>query len=277
MDIPFSSVGIVGVGLIGGSLGLAIKEVEPAVQIVGIGRDKTRLLLAQKMGAADSFGVGLESLRDCDLVILATPVGQIIETLKIIGGFLKPGAIVTDVGSTKRLICSTAWSCLPAGVEFIGGHPVAGREVAGVENSLAGLFEDAPYVLCPRPDAPSQSLRKLESLVANLRARVCIMTPDEHDQAIAWVSHLPQLLSTTLANVVGMRRTDISGSGLRDMLRLAASPYSIWQGVFDTNRDNIGLALEDFIKRLDQVRNLLRSGSLSHEFDRANQIQKKNR
>jgi prephenate dehydrogenase len=263
----------VGVGLIGGSLGLAIKELDPSVHIVGIGRNKARLALASRMGAIDSSDTGFEALGDCDLIFLATPVPRIIDELKLIGRFLKPSAIVTDVGSTKRQICSAAWSRLPAGVEFIGGHPVAGREVAGVENSLVSLFAGAPYVLCPRPGAPLPGLPKLELLLGGLHARVCLMTPEEHDRAIAWVSHLPQLLSTTLANVVGNQRTDISGSGLRDMLRLAASPYSIWQGIFDTNSDNIELALEDFAAHLEQIRAQLRDDTMSEEFDNAIRVQ----
>jgi prephenate dehydrogenase len=277
MDLPFNRVGIVGVGLIGGSLGLAIKEVAPAVRIIGVGRNKTKLGLALKMGAIDDSGFGFDGLRDCDLIFLAMPVDQIIDALKLIGEFLKPGAIVSDVGSTKRLICSAAWNNMPAGVEFIGGHPVAGREVAGVGNSLSSLFAGAPYVLCPRPGFPSPGLPKLDALLGSLRARVCIMTPEEHDHAIAWVSHLPQLLSTTLANAVIGRRIDISGKGLRDMLRLAASPYSVWHGIIETNRDNIERALEDFAGHLEQIRGQLRSGSLSGEFDRANQIQAKTR
>jgi len=275
MDLPFNRVGIVGVGLIGGSLGLAIKKSDPSVHVVGIGRSKARLALAERMGAIDSSGTGFEGLGDCDLVFLAMPVPQIIDALKLIGRFLKPGTVVTDVGSTKREITSAAWSSLPAGVEFIGGHPVAGREVAGVENSLASLFEGAPYVICPRPETTSPALPKLEPLLRRLRARTCLMTPDEHDRAIAWVSHLPQLLSTTLANVVGDKRTDISGGGLRDMLRLAASPYSIWQGIVDTNRDNIEQALESFAAHLQRIRCQLKDDVLSKEFDRANRSQAK--
>jgi len=159
MDRPFNTIGIVGVGLIGGSLGLALKRIDSAVRIHGIGRDVENLKIAQHMGAVDSYAVGPDkSLNNCDLVILATPVEQIRASLQTLGDRLSSGTLVTDVGSTKRSICEQAWNCLPSSVEFIGGHPVAGREVSGVENSLANLFEHAPYVLCPRPGcAPTRA------------------------------------------------------------------------------------------------------------------------
>ncbi len=274
MTSPFSKVGIVGVGLIGGSIGLALKKAKPTVQILGVGRERARLELARANGTIDEFSTELASLRDCDLVILATPVDHILEVLGDLGPCLRPEAVATDVGSTKRMICEAAWRKLPATVEFIGGHPVAGRELAGVENSLPELFQGAPYVLCPSPGRFRQNLEKLMFFVEMLGARVCLMTPEEHDRSIAWVSHLPQLLSTALANAISAQRTDISGSGLRDMLRLAGSPYSIWQGIFATNRDNIDLALGALIQHLEQVRSLLRDGHLSDEFARAGQIRK---
>jgi len=275
MDIPFNKIGIVGVGLIGGSLGLALKKDAPTLRILGIGRMAERLDLARRMGALDEYATDLEALRDCDLVILATPVESILDLLEKIGGHLHHAAVVTDVGSTKRVICERAWRALPASVEFIGGHPVAGREVAGVENSLPGLFRGAPYVLCPRPGVGCLNLGRMQTVVEILGARLFVMTPEEHDSAIAWVSHLPQIISTALANVAGDQRTDISGSGLRDMLRLAGSPYSIWQGIFQTNRDNIDCALEQFIRYLERVRILLRDGSVSAEFGRAVEINRK--
>jgi len=270
MDRPFNTIGIVGVGLIGGSLGLALKRIDSAVRIHGIGRDVENLKIAQHMGAVDSYAVGPDkSLNNCDLVILATPVEQIRASLQTLGDRLSSGTLVTDVGSTKRSICEQAWNCLPSSVEFIGGHPVAGREVSGVENSLANLFEHAPYVLCPRPGCATENLSRIRSLVEQIGAQPFIMEPAEHDQAITWVSHLPQLLSTALANVTGKKGTEIAGSGFRDMIRLAASPYSMWKGIVESNADNIDSALQSFIERLERMRRELRDGRLSEEFERA--------
>ena len=275
MVVPFSKVGIWGVGLIGGSIGLALKREGGAVEIIGIGRSEERLRKACRLGIVDKYACNPDALQGCELVILATPVEQIVEALGSLGGHLRPGTVVTDVGSTKRTICEAAWRSLPETVEFIGGHPVAGREVAGLENSLPGLFENAAYVFCPKPGSFSGNLRRLESFAEILGARPFVMTPEEHDRAIARVSHLPQLLSTALANVAGSERTDISGSGLRDMLRLAGSPYSIWEGIFQSNRDNIDLALVEFIRHLEQVRRLLVQDGLREEFEAADMIHRR--
>jgi prephenate dehydrogenase len=268
----FNRIGIVGVGLIGGSLGLAIKRSLPDTRILGIGRDPARLATAQAIGAVDWIepidGPGIGS---CDLVILATPVEHILAILETIGRQLAPGTLVADVGSTKRLICRKAWDRLPATVEFIGGHPVAGRELTGIEHSLPDLFDRAAYVLCPEAGRAARNLEKMCTLVEHISACPVVMTPDEHDTAIAWVSHLPQLLSTSLANVVGGKGTEISGSGLRDMLRLAGSSYAVWKGIFESNADNVDEALTAFIRQLERVRDGLRDGSISGEFDAAMQ------
>ncbi len=276
METLFDRIGIVGVGLIGGSLGLAIKKAAPRVHVLGIGRDATRLKVARDMGAVDDFAVDdANVLRHCDLVILATPVEHILSTLETLGERLAPGAVVTDAGSTKRRICHLAWNRLPPSVEFIGGHPVAGREVTGVENSLPGLFKNAAYVLCPRPGAVARNLSRLEFFVGLTGARPVVMTAEDHDGAIARVSHLPQLLSTALADAANSWEMRISGSGLRDMLRLAGSSYSIWKGILDSNADNIDLALEDFIRRLQEMQGALRDGRLSSTFDRARECCRK--
>jgi prephenate dehydrogenase len=270
MKMGFDRIGIWGVGLIGGSLGLAVKRALPHVQILGVGRDPKRLDLARKMGAIDDFEpMGGPGLRSCDLVVLATPVEHILEILESIGKDLSPNTLVTDAGSTKRTICQLAWAKLPDSVEFVGGHPVAGREVTGVENSLPDLFSGAPWVLCRRPQASQGNLDRLRAFVERLGARPVTMTPEDHDKSIAWVSHLPQLLSTALANTTDGKGTAIAGSGLRDMLRLAGSSYSVWRGILNTNADNVDSALAEYIEHLEAVRRELKKGSLSVEFDRA--------
>ena len=266
----FERIAIVGVGLIGGSLGLAIKRRLPGCRVLGIGRDPARLAIARKIGAVDATepfdGTGI---RSCDLVILATPVEHILDTLETVGQILAPGAVVTDAGSTKRSICRKAWDRLPDSVEFIGGHPVAGREVTGIEHSLPDLFEGAAYVLCPPASRKSGNLEKMRAFVEAISSCPVVMSPEEHDLAIAWVSHLPQLLSTALANVTRGKGTEISGSGLRDMLRLSGSSYSVWKGIFESNADNIDAALAAFLRHLEKVREDLRGGDLSAEFAEA--------
>jgi prephenate dehydrogenase len=270
MEMPFRNVAVVGVGLIGGSLGLAFRKLFSKVHILGVGRNKERLEVAMRLGAIDDYRAGCDcALNDRDLVILATPVEHILDTLPALGKHLAPGAVVTDVGSTKRSICRKAWESLPEYVEFIGGHPVAGREVLGVENSDAKLFANASYIFCPRPGIKSENVELLHSLALAIGARPSILTPDEHDRAMSYVSHLPQLLSTALAGISISEHVAICGSGFRDMVRLAGSPYSIWESIFATNRDNIDKALEVFIEHLQMMRSALNDTDLADEFSRA--------
>lgn len=270
METEFRKVGIVGVGLIGGSLGLSLKKASPRTHVRGFGRNKARLEIALRMQAIDDYAVREDAgYEDCDLIVFATPVEHIIATLERVAPVLAPGTVISDVGSTKRAICDKAWAKLPAQVEFIGGHPVAGREVTGVENSRADLFVNAPYVLCPRPGQDSPSLAKVLHLIEKIGARPLVMSPREHDLAIAWVSHLPQLVSTTLANAVQNCDPGIAGSGLRDMLRLAGSRYSVWESILATNRDMVDTVLAGFIRELEAVRGKLAAGSLREEFDAA--------
>ncbi len=269
----FERAAIVGVGLIGGSLGLALKKAYPGLHVRGVGRDRGRLEIARNIRAIDEWATAIEEgVGDRDLVILATPVDHIMSTLETIGPLLAPGALLTDVGSTKRSICYHAWNRLPDRVEFIGGHPVAGRELAGVQHSLPGLFEKAPFVLCPCAGNESLQLGKLLGLVKGIGARPHVMTPEDHDLAIAWVSHLPQLLSTTLALSVADRQTEIAGTGLRDMLRLAGSSHAVWQSVFATNRDMIDQALEGFIEDLQEMRRKVAADSLESDFEGAARV-----
>jgi prephenate dehydrogenase len=273
---PFMRIAILGVGLIGGSLGLAFKKRFSNVHVRGLGRDRSRLETAKKLGAIDDLATDLsKGFKDCDLVILATPVEHILQVLESLANDLDPETVVTDVGSTKRMICSRARHQLPSSIEFVGGHPVAGREVTGVENSLPDLFQDAPYILCPLPGARSGNLQKLLLLVEGIGARPAVMAAEDHDQTIAWASHLPQLISTALANVCQGQETPdnklirSSGSGFRDMVRLAGSPYQVWQGILETNDDNVDHTLEAFIRQLEKMRSDLKERRLSYDFERA--------
>jgi prephenate dehydrogenase len=275
-DLPFQRIAIFGVGLIGGSLGLALKKRYPQIHIRGVGRNRERLETARTMGCVDDFTLDLKkSLEDRDLVVLATPVEQILQTLESLGEYLAPGTVVTDVGSTKRSICRAAQRQLPASVEFVGGHPVAGREVTGVESSLPDLFRGATYVLCPRAGTQADVLERLGLIVQGVGARSLMMEAEDHDRIIAWTSHLPQLVSTALANVASAVEapvnslSNVSGSGFRDGLRLAGSPYSVWRGIMETNEDNIDFALAAIIRELETMRSDLKQKRMSEHFDRA--------
>ena len=267
----FERIGIVGVGLIGGSFGLAMKRALSGVSVVGVGRDRARLEVARSMGAIDEAATDPAALSYCDLVVLATPVDHILSSLPGIAARLAPGTVLTDVGSSKREICLRGAAACPPSVAFVGGHPIAGRELAGVEGSLADLFEGAPWILCPVSGA-ADAVKRLATVVRAAGARPYEMDADEHDRLLSRVSHLPQLLSTALGVMVHAEELEKAGSGLRDMLRLAASPYPVWRAILDTNRDNIDGALAEYIGILEQFRRDLRTGEVGAAFSRANAL-----
>jgi prephenate dehydrogenase len=277
---PFRRVAIAGVGLLGGSLGAALRRAFPGVHVRGIGRSGARLELAVARGAVDDFRLeGAGGLADRDLVVLATPIEQILARLDSLGPDLAPGAVVTDLGSTKRAICARAAAALPSSVTFVGGHPLAGKEVTGVEHSDPDLFAGAPWVLCPA-EQPAEAgaapeLDRLRAVVEAVGARPIVCAPAAHDAAVGWISHLPQLLSTTLAGTLpdsGIpldELLDLAGSGFRDMVRLAGSSFDVWRGILETNADEVDRALAAVVAQLEETRRDLRAGGLEARFDRA--------
>ncbi|MBI4484024.1 MAG: prephenate dehydrogenase [Acidobacteria bacterium] len=265
---------IVGVGLIGGSLGLALKAAHPGWRILGVGRHQDSLEKAVQRGAIDGYALEVsQGIAESDLVFLATPIREIIRLLKGIGGFLKPGSLVTDVGSTKRVICETAREFLPLEVRFVGGHPLAGREIAGIEHARADLFHGCAYALCPERTSESQ----LEEIVRDIGAEPVLLEAHRHDEIVAYSSHLPQFISTALGRLLhgelSAPARKLAGTGLKDMVRLAGSPYEIWQDILDTNRDNILKALQNYQEVLEELRESLKiEVELGEEFLRANKF-----
>jgi len=254
------TIAIAGVGLIGGSFGLATRKAGFTGTILGVSSART-IGKAMKRGAIDR-GVSLpEAAGNADLIFLSQPISIILETLATLKGMVRPGAIVTDAGSTKAAICKAA-EPLP----FVGGHPMAGKEVSGIEAAEADLFRGRPWVFTSEPPAP------LRELVASFGARILVMKAEEHDRMVAWSSHLPQLVSTALAGAVHHHAPDavaVAGPGLRDMTRLAASPWDIWRDIIATNHDNVYAALDAYIARLDSLR-----VGLDAEFERASHFNK---
>jgi prephenate dehydrogenase len=202
-----------------------------------------------------------------DLIYLAAPIGAIIDFLRTRGDLIAPGALVTDAGSTKVEICRIAKESLPAGVSFIGGHPMAGSEATGVEYARADLFDRATYALAAESTTDRAKLVRLESLVADIGARPIIIDPAEHDAAVALISHLPQLLSSTLATLLGAefdgqvaRRElaqQLAATGWRDTTRLGASAWSVWRDIIMTNQPNISAALDHLLAELQTLKEAL--------------------
>jgi prephenate dehydrogenase len=249
---------IVGCGLIGGSIALALKRRRPDCSVVCLDLQE-RLPAMREAGLSDQIGTMADlanHVPDSSVVFLATPVQSVLETISLLKPLLRENTIVTDVGSTKQRIMAEAPKLLPAGVHFIGGHPMAGSERSGVEAADPLLFSDRVYALCPYPDTPSSALLMMIELVESLLALPITIDPEEHDRIMAMVSHLPQLIAVALMHAAQTGDAEhgmldkLAGRGFMDMTRLAASDYGIWKGILETNAEAIGLAIGQFNKSL---------------------------
>jgi len=281
--MAFQRIAVLGSGLIGGSFALGLKKRGFSGEIVGCDRAEV-LEKARARGAIDRGVTEVaEAVGGADLVYLATPVVTILDLLPEVAKAAKPGALVTDAGSTKVRICRLAEELLPEIVGFLGGHPMAGREVGGIENADADLFVGAKYVLIEeshRRDAEvgeEGAEKEFLEWVDKLGAEVVRMDAETHDLAVALVSHLPQLVSTALASAVWDETDEdglplsLAGAGFRDMARLAGSPYDVWRDICLTNSENLARGLERLEQRLERMRTLLRSRELEEEFEKARQ------
>ena len=264
------TVAIAGVGLIGGSFGLALRDAGFAGRIVGVSRPAT-ISKAVRSGAIDA-GVSLEeAAAQADLLFLSQPISVILETLDKLGGTLKPNALVTDAGSTKRRICERGAERLGSG--FLGGHPMAGKESRGVEMAEAQLFRSRPWLVTPHGAGKIESPRFQEFLtwLKRIGAHTVVCSPEDHDRWVARSSHLPQMLSTTLAGSLGAREDceavlGAAGPGLAGMTRLALSSWDIWKDILATNGDYIAEALREFHADLGRAADELDAGTLEERF-----------
>jgi prephenate dehydrogenase len=255
---PFPSIAIVGLGLIGGSIALAVRDRWPASRVFGVDAESV-LAHALGAGAIERGFETIAALPESSLIVLAAPVRQNIELLRQIS---RP-TIVTDVGGTKRDIVNAA-RALPAAVSFVGGHPLGGGERGGFAFARPDLFAGRPWIFTPEGDSASDPVERLSRLVAGLGAKPSIMSADEHDRVMAFVSHLPQLAASALMDAVGSAAHSeglrMAGRGLVDTTRLASSPADVWRDICLTNADSIEKALDCLIQRLTQLRGDLRRG-----------------
>ena len=234
-ESDFKKITIIGVGLIGGSLGLALKENRPSFRIVGI--DKQEIIeKAITRGAIDEGTVNLEEgIKEADIVILATPVKTILDLLPQISPFLKKECLVTDTGSTKKQIVKRANKMLSKDIHFIGGHPMVGSEKYGIDSADPHLFQDKTYILTPTNKSNLVALEKTFSIIRIIGAKRLILDPLDHDRIVGAVSHLPQILAVSLTNMISMLAQEENnknyfkaiGGGFKDMTRIASSSYKI--------------------------------------------------
>jgi prephenate dehydrogenase len=260
---PFPSIAIVGLGLIGGSIALAVRESWPQSRVFGVDSESV-LAHALGAGAIERGFDAIAALPDVSLVVLAAPVNQNIDLLGEIepveSGFSRT---ITDVGGTKRAIVNAA-RALPEGIAFVGGHPLGGGERGGFAFARPDLFAGRPWIFTPDSNTSPEALARLSRFVTGLGARPSIMSAGEHDRVMAFVSHLPQLAASALMDAVGaaVQADDLrlAGRGLVDTTRLASSPADVWRDICLTNADSIGNALDCLIQRLTQLRGDLRRG-----------------
>ena len=280
-------VTIVGTGLIGGSLGLALRH--RGIRVVG--SDKQRVLArAEEMGAIDA---GVENpARACvgsDVVILASNVGGIIDSIENLGPMLPRNVLLTDVGSTKIEILKRANSVFgsSAATRFLGGHPMSGKENSGIDNADRGLFHGASWIFTPEGDQLTDIAHEYINLIASLGTHIIHLSGEQHDRLVAWTSHLPQMLSTAFAaalqdeaelereaHVTRTQMQEVGGRALREMTRIASSPYSMWRDIALTNAGNIEKALFKLEQRITHIRENLRTPELRSEFERAARFKK---
>jgi prephenate dehydrogenase len=272
--VGFQTIVIAGVGLIGGSFALALRRAGFDGRIIGVSSENT-LKQARQLGVIDE-GLPLEqAIPQADLVYLAQPIGRIIDLLHHLDPLLKSGALITDAGSTKSAICTAARQFIHH-AQFLGGHPMAGKETRGVAEAEASLFEGRTYVLTPASERDMRSDAALEFAVwvQRIGAIPLLIGPDEHDRVVSFTSHLPQILSTALsgtvaANLESEEHLAISGPGLVDMTRLARSSWELWRDILATNAGSVDQAISACISRLEHMRENLKSRQLREEFEQA--------
>lgn len=271
---PFERVAIIGCGLIGGSLGLAIKARWPSALVIAVDR-KDVIEAAMRRGAADVGADDLVLAAEAQLIVLAAPVRANIGILSQLAAHVPGEALVTDVGSTKRDTVSAAQG-LPGRLTFIGGHPLAGAALGGFDAARPELFSRRPWILTAGDGASAADASRLESMLEGVGAVVHRMTPDEHDRLAAYISHLPQFVVSALMHVVGSRAGEaglgLAGRGLRDTTRLATSPAAVWQDILATNADHIGAAIDELVDVLTRMKTASAEGrALNDTFDSAAQ------
>src|SRR6202795_756594 len=284
LPMAFKQVTIIGTGLIGGSLGLALKKRRLAGRIIGCDRAPV-LERAQDCGAIEAGTTDpADAVRGSDLVVLATPVIAILDLIGRLGPMLPAKTLVTDVGSTKKEVVERAAKSFGrnSGQRFLAGHPMAGKEHAGVEFADADLFEGAAWLFTPLPrqNVHAGLCGEFVHCAEKMGARVAALDPIDHDRFCAWISHLPQMISTALAAALveefgeDAPVLDIGGKALRELTRISGSPYSMWRDVAITNKTNLADALQKLEQRLAHIRENLDTRELAQEFEQAHQLRR---
>jgi prephenate dehydrogenase len=261
----FRSVTIVGVGLIGGSIGLALRARGLADKVIGVGSRASTLEAAKKLAAITDIAPDLPAaVAEADFVVVCAPVDHIVESVKKLAPHCRPGTLVTDAGSTKldivTALARAGQKSWPASVAFIGSHPLAGNEKKGPQHASADLFADRVVVITPTSDTRGEDLARLSDFWTALGAQVVHMPADEHDRALAATSHLPHLVASALAAATPAKHLALTAGGWQDTTRIAAGDPTLWRQILLTNRANVLASLDDLTARLTAWRTALEAG-----------------
>ncbi len=269
----FRRVTIIGVGLMGGSLGMAMKKHRLAREVVGVSHHQSSLVNAIKEKAIDIAEMDIpKAVRNSDLVVLATPVDSIKKLLASINPHLRRGCFVTDLGSTKLEIVEAAQKHLSNPTLFVGSHPLAGSDKQGVDNANADLFQNASCIMTPLENTHQAVKKRIKLLWTGIGAEVKFLSPQEHDEMLAYVSHLPHLLAYSLMETIPEKSLEFGSTGLKDMTRIASSSPRMWSEICTTNTKNIVRTLDALVKHLAEIRKDISSkniNSLSQRFTTA--------
>ena len=272
----FNKVTILGVGLIGASFALALKQYGLCNEIVGYGRIMENLRRAKEKKIIDTFELDpAKACSDADLVLFATPVGIFIDIAKKICDSLKKNTIVTDVGSVKGKLVHDMEALMPQGVFFVGGHPIAGSNRSGIDTAASEIFKQAKCIITPTGNTDKDALERVKAIWETFGSLVKLINADEHDRIYAAVSHLPHLIAYEIVNTVAdldSSYLDFCGKGFKDTTRIASSPPEVWRDICLLNRDNLLEYVEVFKRNLDRVSQYLRAydhESLEKDFKKA--------
>jgi len=256
----FKRITIIGLGLIGGSLALAIKEKDIAKKVVGISKRKSTIDFAVKKKIVDFATVNLkDGVKDSDLVIITTPVFKIADIARALAPFLKDSAILTDAGSTKKYIVKNIESLKGKSLNFVGSHPIAGSEKSGVKCADKGLFKGGYCVLTKTKNTNLKSLGKVKKFWERLGMKTAVMSPKEHDRLLSKISHLPHAVAASLVNAAGIGSLYLAAGGFRDTTRIASGEPELWKDIFLTNKENLVKDIKIFRKELLKIEAALKS------------------
>jgi prephenate dehydrogenase len=256
------NVAIVGVGLIGGSIGLALRQRGLAEAVVGIGRRQASLRIARRVGAVTNTTVDLaKGVAEAELIIVCTSVGQIVEHVRQAARHCPEGTLITDAGSTKQTIVAALDEGLPRGCRFLGSHPLAGSEKSGPSHAHADLFEGRVAIVTPTRNTRVEDFETIEDFWKGLGSVVIQMPVEEHDRALALTSHLPHVAAVALAAALPEKYFRLSGTGMLDTTRLAAGDPELWKQILLLNRENVLAAMEQYGATLTALHAALRDGN----------------